>query len=425
MRTYYSQTWMNPKKSPKVIVVVGGQWGDEGKGTISDRLAKKADLILRANGGANAGHTIGDIVLHQVPDGILYPDKINLIGQGVVLDIVELIKEIKLLQTEHHLNFKNFRISDHATLLFDFYKAIEAIEENARKECLGTTKRGIGPSYADRIARNALLARDLLDPQICLQKLEIALKLKSSLYNIPKELKKVFEIDYYKNIIKEASEFLSPYIIDSHQLVQQYLKAGKTILIGGAQGTLLDIQHGTYPFVTSSPCTIDGLLYSVGIPSKYLTESWGVFKAYMSRVGSGPFPTMYLGQNEDIGDLIREKGNERGATTGRNRGIGRFDCELARFSQEINAFSHIVITRLDILTNVDNLEICQNYDKKAQPVYTKLKSWNTELTKDYEQWPEAAKKYCQMIMSSFKNCPSKPKLASIGFGPNRDNAVYF
>lgn len=411
------------KNKPHIRMVSDSFFGDSGKGKLGDYLAEVSDLIIRANGGANAGHNVGDIALHQLPDGILYKNKINLIGPGVVLDIATLRQEMETIQKTHpDLTYSNLRISDRTTLLFEYHKIIEKIEESARGGgILGTTCRGIGPAYADRTGRNALLVRELLDPDTCLKKLRENLAIKKQIYNIPQEYKKYFEIEYYEKNIRENSKYFKDRIVNSHELIKKYIKNKKNILIVAGQGTFLDINHGTYPFVTSSPCTIDGIAYVTGIPANLITERWGVVKAYATRVGKGPFPTQYQ-ENEIVGEKIRSHcpDHEAGASTGRVRGIGRFDGPMAKLAQEINAFTHINLTRLDILTDIDNLEICTDY-KNNKPVYKKMKSWKKDISgmTKYKQLPKEAQKYCQEIMKSFKGA----KLALIGTGPNRNDFI--
>lgn len=411
------------KKNPCIRVVVDSFFGDSGKGKLGDYLAQDSDLIIRANGGANAGHNIGNIALHQLPDGILFKNKINLIGPGVVLDIVTLRQEMETIQKVHqNLTYSNLRISDRATLLFEYHKIIEKIEEEARgSEKIGTTCRGIGPAYADRAARNALLVGELLNPELCLKNLREKLELKKKVYNIPKEYLEFFEIKYYEKSIRENAKYFKDKIINSHELIKKYLKNNKNILLVAGQGTFLDINHGTYPFVTSSPCTIDGITSSTGIPTNLITEKWGVVKAYATRVGNGPFPTKYQ-NNETVGEVIRSHcpDHEAGASTGRVRGIGRFDGVMAKTAQELNNFTHINLTRLDILTGIKNLEICTGY-KNNKPIYKKMKTWKKDLSgmTKYKQLPKEAQKYCQEIIKHFKGA----KLALIGTGPNREDFV--
>lgn len=411
------------RRKSVVRAIVDSFFGDGGKGKLGDKLAELSDLIIKTNGGANAGHSINDVVLHLLPDGILYPDKLNLIGSGVVLDIFALKSEMEsLLKIHPELTFDNLKISDRATLLLQYHKIIEKIEEEARAEQkIGTTLRGIGPAYADKTGRNALNAKELINSELFIEHLAEKLEMKKKIYNISKEDQKYFEIDYYVESIREISKYLKNKVVDSHQLINQYLNDNKNILLVAGQGTFLDINHGTYPFVTSSYCTIDGIAASTGIPSTKIDERWGVVKAYATRVGNGPFPTKYE-ENEKVGKLIRQRcpDGETGASTGRVRDIGRFDAPLNKYAHEKNDFTHINITRLDILSNIDGLEICTHYNGET-PVYKKMAPWHQEIIgiTEYDKLPKEAKAYCEEIMKSFKNA----KLALIGTGPKRQDFI--
>jgi adenylosuccinate synthase len=427
------------KKDPQVIAVVGGQWGDEGKGKIVDFFAQKADVVIRSQGGDNAGHTVvndqGKFALHLLPSGIFNPKCLNIIGSGVVLNPASLLSEIEALESKGVIT-KNLKISAKAHLIFDYHKRLDSLLEESRGgRKIGTTQKGIGPAYTDKAQRIGLQARLLKDPDKALMRIKEVLVDKARYFQngvIPDE----FKVEYYEEQIKKFSQALSALIVDVDELIQHHLSLGSTIILEGAQGTLLDIDHGTYPSVTSSNTTVGGLLVGAGIAPHYLTRSVGIFKAYQTRVGEGGMPTEL--KNEQ-GDLIRERGGEYGATTGRPRRIGYFDGVAAQYSQQINGFTDIAITRIDTLSDTGDLKICKAYSLNGEQVarfqpddsilaqyqaeYAKedqFKGWGKlGAVKSFDELPEDIQRYCRTIES----CVPGAKLSFVGIGASREEVI--
>ncbi|MBI2596124.1 adenylosuccinate synthetase [Candidatus Daviesbacteria bacterium] len=389
-------------RKPEVIAVCGGQWGDEGKGKIIDYLAQEADVVIRAQGGDNAGHTVvnpfGKFGLHLIPAGIFNPFTENIIGAGVALNPKSLMEEMENL-SQHGVPLDNLKISPKAHLVFDYHEELDKLQEQLKGNGkIGTTGRGIGPCYMDKAERVGLRAELLTgDPYILLDEMSKALKSKrdalvgrnlaaavdsylESEYGggpgfISNEdigrmvvvsadlIPDSFHAEYYEELILNAHRLLAPIITDTDEIVHQRLNKNSRILIEGAHGTLLDLDHGTYPMVTSSSPTVAGLLLGSGIPPKYLTRSIGVFKAYQTRVGAGGMPTEL---KDAQGELIRQKGHEFGTTTGRPRRVGYFDTLAWEYAMKMNGFSEIALTRLDILSGVGDLKICYEYEHKGE-----------------------------------------------------------
>lgn len=340
------------------IAVIGLHWGDEGKGRIVDLLVKDCDGVVRYNGGPNAGHTLvvnKDVFkLHLIPSGILHTDKVNIIGNGVIIDPKVLIEEIEDLKKRNYFNGKLF-ISDRAPILFPFHKILDELEESFRGDFnLGTTRRGVGPGYTDEINRSGLRIVDLLSDSFD-QKLRRLWEFKLKLYPYLNDKIDIEEtIKEYKSYI----EFLKPYITDTVNLLHNLLSESKVLLLEGAQGFLLDIDFGTYPYVSSSSSGIGGIFSGSGINSKQIDKIYGVAKAYMTRVGAGPFPTEL---KDDIGNYIRERGKEYGTTTGRPRRCGWIDCVATKYSCSINGVDGIYLTKLDVLDNLEEVKVCVGY----------------------------------------------------------------
>src|SRR3989344_1738632 len=422
------------QKQSEVIAVVGGQWGDEGKGKIVDYLAADADVVIRAQGGDNAGHTVsndfGKFALHLVPAGIFNPKTVNIIGAGVALNPKTLLKEIAELEARG-ISASNLRISPKAHLAFDYHLFLDRMQEDGRgKRKIGTTKRGIGPTYMDKAERIGLQARVLRDPDRCLRELRSVLSKKIQLFSgkaIPDE----FKIEYYEGLIREAAEKFSKIIVDTEPVIHEHLGRGAKFVIEGAHGALLDLDHGTYPKVTASNSTVGGLLVGAGMPPLFLTRVVGVFKAYQTRVGAGGMPTEL---KKAQGDLIRERGHEYGTTTGRPRRIGFFDAVAARYAHEINGFTDIAITKLDTLSGAGNVKNCSGYKYKDQaverfqtddeflikcePVYGgEFEGWNADIStaKSFSELPESARQYCNAIMEAFTGA----EMRFLGIGEKR------
>jgi adenylosuccinate synthase len=399
-----------------VIVIVGAQWGDEGKGKIVDVLTEKADIVARFQGGHNAGHTVvindKKFVLHLIPSGILHSNTTCIIGNGVVVEPKALIAEIDELKNRGIRVSGNLMISRNAHLIMPYHLALDsACEKSKGKKSIGTTGRGIGPTYVDKMARSGIRVGDLLSPETFNEKLKTNLKsinfLMKNLYKAPVfSQKKIF--DEYMGYAKVLKKFIG----DTDVVINQAIAAKKNLLLEGAQGTLLDIDHGTYPFVTSSSSVAGGACTGLGIGPTRIDKVVGIVKAYTTRVGSGPFPTEL---NEATGERMREKGGEFGATTGRPRRCGWLDTVILKHSAAINGLSGLVITKLDILDGMDTIKICTSYRYKGKtltdmpkdltvlesctPVYEDFKGWkeSTVGITDFGKLPRNAKAYIRKI----------------------------
>jgi adenylosuccinate synthase len=417
-------------------VLVGAQWGDEGKGKITDILAREMDLIVRYQGGNNAGHTVvaGDVklALHLVPSGILHPNVTPIIGDGVVVDPATLLDEIDALAARN-ISCDRLLVSGNAHIIMPYHQEIDKVTERyLGRSKLGTTRRGIGPAYADKAARIGLRVQDLLDMKIFAQKLEVALKEKnailSKIYNrLPLEPKKI--ISQYE----AYAERLAPFITDTSLVVWRALRDGRRVLFEGAQGTLLDVDHGTYPFVTSSNPVAGGASTGGGVGPREIGRVIGVAKAYVTRVGAGPFPTEDLGPD---GDRIGERGQEFGTTTGRKRRCGWLDAVLLRYASRLNSLSDLFITKLDVLSGFERLKLCvayryqgETYDEfpphqtifhKCEPVYEELAGWSGDVTaaRSFDDLPAEARAYVRRIEEV-----SGVAVTLVSVGPSRDQTV--
>lgn len=424
-----------------VAVVLGSQWGDEGKGKLIDILADKFEVIVRAAGGANAGHTIyikdpNDLskkikfIFHLVPSGMLNPNTICVIGNGVVLDIPTLLEELDFLKRNGTDTHERLLISDRAHLVFGYHKLIDGIQEDLKKDKkVGTTKRGIGPCYTDKIRRNGIRVCDLSNFTTFEEKYKDNLKMFKEMYG---NFKYDGEGELLK--IKEMAQTIRPMIIDSSNYLNQAIKAGKKILIEGANGALLDIDHGTYPYVTSSNATIGGVITGTGIGATKIETVIGIMKAYTTRVGAGPFPTELT---NELGDKIREKGGEYGSTTGRPRRCGWFDAVVGKYSVMINGLSEINLTKLDVLTGLPSLKIAINYKylgeylrtfpanleilEKVEVEYIEMPGWEEDISKitKFEDLPANAQSYVKKI-EELVDC----KITSIGVGMERNDIIF-
>ncbi len=392
------------------IVVVGTQWGDEGKGRVIDLLARKVHAVVRYQGGSNAGHTVivdGEkFVFHHIPSGILYPEKISIIANGVVIDPEKLLEEISDLE-KRGVSTKNLCISAKAHVVMPYHKEVEVWEEKQRgKLKIGTTKRGIGPAYSDKVARRGIRMESLLNKDLLKERLSFNLKVYKHLYGLE------YSEEELLDRFLEYGDKLKKYITNTSLLIHNLMKEGKDILFEGAQGTLLDIDHGTYPYVTSSNCTAGGVCTGAGIGPRDISKVIGVAKAYTTRVGAGPFPTEVKGK---IGRLLQERGNEYGATTGRPRRCGWFDGVALRYAARVNSLDELIITKLDILDPLDKVKICVAYRfrgkviydfpdeftlwEECEPIYEEMNGWmeSTSKVTCYEDLPQAAKDYLKKI----------------------------
>lgn len=420
----------------RVTVLVGSQWGDEGKGKIVDLLSEKFEVVVRYQGGANAGHTVEigskKYVLHLIPSGILRDDVICVIGNGVVIDPVALLDEIALLES-HGITIKGrLFISHNAHLIMPYHKLLDSISESGKTK-IGTTGRGIGPCYIDKYARKGIKIIDLLYPKILEEKIRQNLEEKNLLL---RNIYNVEELDVEK-IIAQYLEFdkqIDVYIKDVPAYLNQAIEEGKSVLLEGAQGALLDVDHGTYPFVTSSNPTSGGACTGTGIPPNKVTDVLGIVKAYTTRVGEGPFPTELL---DAEGEELRRQGNEFGATTGRPRRCGWFDAFLVRYSALINGISSVAITKLDVLSMFDEIKVCTGYEfegkllksfptdfqklSAVKPVYVTLPGWKEDISHclTFDQLPENAKKYLKYISDA-----AGIKVSIISVGPKRESTFF-
>jgi adenylosuccinate synthase len=398
------------------VVIVGTQWGDEGKGKIVDILASSADLIVRFQGGSNAGHTVvigsKKVVLHQIPSGILSPRKKCIIGNGVVLDLEQLLNEIRDIKALGYMkDDSSLQISDEAQLVMPYHKRIDLAKERARgKSKIGTTGRGIGPAYEDKVARIGIRLIDLFDQELFRDKLAQALKEKNwYLSRFGEEGFELYEI--FHDFLGMAAK-IKKYVTNTSLVVNHGLKRGESVLFEGAQGTMLDVDHGTYPYVTSSNTVAAQACTGSGIGPTMINCVMGVSKAYTTRVGSGPFPTELT---DEIGERLREKGGEYGATTGRPRRCGWFDAVVVRYAVRINGIDSIALTKLDVLSGLPSVKICTGYRFKKKvfteapsslrvwqecvPVYEEMAGWPEDISavRDIKGLPRNAKSYVKKI----------------------------
>ena len=417
-------------------VVLGAQWGDEGKGKVTDFFASSADYVVRFQGGNNAGHTIvvGDekLALSLTPSGVLYPDCVPVIGSGCVIDLGFLKEELEMLNSKN-VSTKKLAISANAHVIMPYHKLLdELIEESLGDKKIGTTKKGIGPCYADKIQRSGIRIQDLLDDEVFAEKVKINIEEKNQL------LTKIYgrdALDPYEiiNEFKAYKEIINNHIKDTSLMISNAIKQDKNILFEGAQGTLLDIDHGTYPFVTSSNTSSANAALGSGVGPLNLNKIVGVTKAYISRVGSGPFITE---QKNDIGDYLIEKGAEFGVVTGRRRRCGWLDLISLKYSVRVNSLTELFITKLDVLSGLDEIKLGVGYKNgdevitdypyqqdvfyNAEPVYETFEGWSEDITsiKNFDALPENAKKYINAI-EKFIEIP----ITFISVGPERNQNI--
>jgi adenylosuccinate synthase len=420
------------------IVIVGAQWGDEGKGKVTDLMAERADVVVRFQGGNNAGHTIvrdGETwKLHLMPSGILHPQKPCVIGNGVVIDPKVLTDELDEL-VRRRVDISALRVSANAHLIMPYHLLLDhAGEAKLGKLEIGTTRRGIGPCYADKAARLGIRMQDLLDEKILKKKIVAALE--------PKRLSlREFARDPRLDLQTMTEEYLTygyrleRYIADTTRLVHERLDQGQTVLFEGAQGTLLDIDHGTYPFVTSSNPVAGSACIGAGVGPKDIDDIWGVAKAYVTRVGAGPFPTEL---DDQLGDELRERGGEYGTTTGRSRRVGWLDLVALRYASRLNTLTALAVTKLDVLSGFDRLKVCTRYRGPEEAEfehfpyhqtvlhhttgeYQELRGWSEDLRecRSESDLPDAARDYLEFIQSSV-GVP----VTMVGVGPAREDIVW-
>jgi adenylosuccinate synthase len=407
------------------IVVVGAQWGDEGKGKVIDFLTEKADVIVRYQGGNNAGHTVvingQEFILHLIPSGILHPNKICIIGHGVVFNPKAFLQELEYLKERNIEVNDNLCISEDTHLIMPYHLNLEQKAEEIRK--IGTTGRGIGPAYADKASRCGIKIIDLFEEDIFEEKLKINIEQKGNEFNITS----------IKNEYLGYAKLLKKYVKDTSILLNEAIKDGKNILFEGAQGTLLDVDHGTYPYVTSSNATAGGACTGSGIGPSKIDHVIGVAKAYTTRVGEGPFPTELLAE---IGEAIRIKGREYGATTGRPRRCGWFDAVGVKYAVRINGLDSLAITKLDVLNDLEKIKVCVGYEYRGEkinefprsikvlneckPIYEELPGWQQEIgdIRSYNDLPTQARDYLAYIKELIQ-----VDIGLISVGPEREQTI--
>ena len=415
------------------VVVVGTQWGDEGKEKITDFLSENAEVIARYQGGDNAGHIIviegTKYKLHLIPSGIFYPEKVSVIGNGVVVNPKSLVKELAYLH-DAGITTDNLRISDRAHVILPYHIKLDQLQEDSKGDNkIGTTIKGIGPAYMDKAARVGIRIADLLDKEIFAERLKINLEQKN------REFTKMYEVDPvdFQDIFEEYYDYgqqIKKYVTDTSVILNDALDAGKRVLFEGAQGVMLDIDQGTYPYVTSSNPVAGGVTIGSGVGPSKISKVVGVCKAYTSRVGDGPFPTEL---NDEIGHQIREVGHEYGTTTGRPRRVGWFDSVVMRHSRRVSGLTNLSLNSIDVLTGLDEVKICVAYDldgeridyypasletlQRCTPIYETLPGWSEDITgvRHLDDLPETAKNYVRRVSELVG-----VKISTFSVGPGRD-----
>lgn len=415
------------------VVVVGTQWGDEGKGKITDFLSQNAEVVARYQGGNNAGHTIvfggQTYKLHLIPSGIFFPDKVSVLGNGMVIDPKAFVEEIKYLH-DKNISTDNLRVSNRAHVILPYHIQLDILQEEEKGiHKIGTTKKGIGPAYMDKAARCGIRIADLLDKEVFTEKLTQNLLEKNRL------LEKVYEVEPFKleDILEEYYEYgqqMAEYVTDTSVVLNEALDEGRRVLFEGAQGVMLDIDQGTYPFVTSSNPVAGGVTIGAGVGPSKITTVVGVSKAYTTRVGDGPFATEL---KDEIGDQIREVGREYGTTTGRPRRVGWFDSVVVRHAKRVSGITDLSLNSLDVLTGIETLKICVAYKyngnvikefpanlktlAQCEPVYEELPGWTEDITgvKTLDELPDNARHYLERV-AQLTEIP----LSIFSVGPDRE-----
>lgn len=418
------------------VIVIGTQWGDEGKGKIVDYLAEKADYVVRSQGGSNAGHTVvvddKSYKLRLLPSGILYKEKVCVLGNGVVIDPKVFLEEIDGMRA-NGVDMSRLRISNRAHIILPYHRLLDGLQEEARGENkIGTTKNGIGPCYMDKAAREGIRMVDLMDEEEFKKKLKFNVEAKNKL------CQKVYDDPgvNYDEILEEYlgyAERLRPYVVDTTTLLNEALADDSKILFEGAQATMLDIDHGTYPFVTSSSPIAGGACVGAGVGPGKIDAVIGVVKAYSTRVGEGPFPSELF---DEVGEAIRTEGHEYGTVTGRARRCGWLDACVVKYAGYTNGLDYLAITRLDILDKLPKLKICVGYRyngevlneypaslkvlAKVEPIYEEMDGWLTDISgiRSYDELPENAKKYLARLSEA-----AHVKIGIVSVGPNRDQTI--
>ncbi len=419
-------------------VLVGTQWGDEGKGKITDLISSDYDYVVRFQGGNNAGHTVitpkHHLALHLIPSGVMYDNVTPVIGNGCVVDPKVLLEEIDMLAKED-ITCERLRISGNAHIIMPYHRDLDgASERRLGENLIGTTKRGIGPAYQDKASRMGLRMQDMLDPGIFRDKVAAALPEKNDI------LSKVYDMPTYtvEQICDEYlpyAERLAHYITDTTLMLNDAVVAGQKVLFEGAQATMLDIDFGTYPFVTSSNCSAGGSITGTGVGMKYIDRVLGIAKAYLTRVGSGPFPTE-LPEGDACGDIMSSVGKEFGVTTGRRRRCGWYDAVVMSYAAKVNGLTDIAITKLDVLSEFDTIKVCTAYDcdgqilrtapqnqtlfHHAKPIYEEVPGWKTDISgcRSFDELPQAAKDYIAFL-EELAGVP----VTIVAVGPSREQTI--
>jgi adenylosuccinate synthase len=425
-------------KTAKTAVIVGAQWGDEGKGKIVDVLSERFKVVARYSGGHNAGHTVTikgkKFILQLIPCGVLREGCRGVIGNGVVLDPFAFMKEVDALRATGVRIDGNLFVSNRAHVILPYHRMIELAAENAPGRVkIGTTSRGIGPTYEDKMARSGLRVQDLLDKALLKKHIENACREKNTIAHALFNSEPIDPDKMYSDYAEVADQ-VAPFVADTALLLNRAISSGEPVMFEGAQGTMLDIDHGTYPFVTSSSATSGGAATGTGVPPNAITMVAGVTKAYCTRVGGGPFPTEL---NDEVGETLRKRGNEFGAVTGRPRRTGWLDLPLLRYSNMINGSGWLVVTKLDVLDHLAEVPVCVGYKvdgketheipaqasgyEKIEPIYTRLPGWHCETygIDQYDRLPAKAKSYLEFVEKE-----TGARVGIVSTGPDREQTVF-
>jgi adenylosuccinate synthase len=423
-----------------VIAVIGAQWGDEGKGKIVDLLAERFDIVVRYQGGHNAGHSVQignqSFVLHLLPSGIVHEGKICVLGNGMVIDPKAFFEEADRLESQGiRITPERVKVSSRAHLILPYHRALDhTSEERLGNEKVGTTLRGIGPAYEDKAGRRGIRVADALVPEVLLSRIERNLEDANRI--IVAYGGEPLDADTMVMETAFLVERLAPFITDTSHFLNQAAASGKTILLEGAQATLLDVDHGTYPFVTSSSTVVGGALVGTGLAPKRLNGVLGIVRTYTTRVGEGPFPTEMLESEAELGQLIRERGREYGASTGRPRRCGWFDAFATRYAAEINGFTSVALTKLDVLDTLDEIKVCIGYNlnkkkceslpavsqdlRRVEPIYETLPGWKSETLgiTDLRELPPKAREYINFLSNQIG-----VEIGLVSTGPERSQTI--
>lgn len=432
--------WVDRKLETMIIVIIGAQWGDEGKGKVVDLLADRFDIVARYQGGHNAGHSVyvGDraFVLRLLPSGIIHPDKTCVLGNGMVIDPKAFFEEVDQIKGQGvEVTPDRLKVSSRAHLIMPYHQALDhTSEERLGNEKIGTTLRGIGPAYEDKVGRRGIRVSDALSPELL--RLRIERNLEEANRIIVLFGQQPLRADDIYNETSPLVERLRPFVTETSHFLAQARKANKRILLEGAQATLLDVDHGTYPYVTSSNPTAGGASVGAGIPPHHISGVLGIVRTYATRVGEGPFPTEMLDAEEPIAHLIRERGNEYGSVTRRPRRCGWFDAVATRYAAELNGFDSIALTKLDVLDELDEIKVCTGYKigetrvdtfpavahdlRSIQPVYETLEGWreSTVGVTGFDELPEKARNYVKFLSESIG-----VEIGLISTGPERGQTI--